>query len=359
MTRFHSLHRTHSLPMLDSTAYPHILEQIISECHSVNTLLALRATSRQCQDLADARLFHHAVLQREWYTYTAKPKSRLDKLRQRISGPVQRESQRFYLSLPDSSTIAEQRRRLPLLAHKVGILDLYAERVIDVARDPSYEFIDRIKYPGKCEDLRRVGRGVFSDYAPRVLRRFGFATKEFWGQVLDTTVDFLRPDATSWLNDVSVPMVTPRYVLHLHWPEEYLQDPPETPFSFLATMAGSPLVPEVRAVIFVLSPHCTPPPPKDILRIIQRATVVFMWGMTNGNTSFTVVGLERWLPGVEANEFKRSSRAAAVLQYTFNFDIPEEDTGRAFDNIHYLTLEEWWESLGDMKEVIGVWPGHE
>ncbi|WOO81756.1 uncharacterized protein LOC62_04G005277 [Vanrija pseudolonga] len=246
---------------------------------------------------------------------------------------------------------------MPRLPRKVKILDLEPCEGQEADDFSAYDYIYRGDFPRKQKHTRWTARdGIYSDYAPLILRRHGLAVREDWGRVLDTTVDFLRLDTYPGVaDDVTVPLATPRYVLHLHWPPPSLFND-HFSFSFIGSQVCG-RTPDVRDVKLVFSPNCTPPLPEDVLGIIISATTVFRSAMVKGSTAFTVVGLERWIPGVDAAEFKRSLRARGVGKYGYYGSPSDEDSGRAYDSIQYLTLEEWWDSLGDMIKVVGLWHG--
>lgn len=332
--------------LMDSTAYPHILERIIQQCCAVSTLLALRATSRRCRDVADGTLFYHAVLRREWHQ--PKPKGRLKKLLRRITAPELTAKRRFVMVLPASSHIVQDVPLLPFLPRKAEILDLAGAR----PGEPStYDSIDRGRAAWSPQERERstLSFGSYLNYAPLVLRRFGRSAQEDWGAVRDTTVDFIAlPPAYESEADreyslrIEVPLLTPRYVLYLRWGEGWDTMPRGGPLYFTGHWFGRQ--PEVRDVVLVLSlsRHCRPVRLERVVDIILHVEREF-----RSSASLTVVGLEGWLPGLTGAELKAGFIGQAVDPTL----VPT-----VYDGIVFTTLEEWWESLGHMKDLVGVWP---
>ncbi|WOO81754.1 uncharacterized protein LOC62_04G005275 [Vanrija pseudolonga] len=347
---------------MDSTAYPHILERIIQQCPAVSTLLALRATSRRCRDVADATLFHHAVLRREWHQ--PKPKGKLRKLLRRITAPELTAMRRFVMVLPAGSSIAQDVPMLPFLPRKAEILDLEGARP---GKRATHNFLDNggPAWMSQEQELSTIPFGAYLHYATLVLRRIGRSAQEDWGHVRDTTVDFLAlpsdPERDPWrCLRIRLPLVTRRYVLHLHWP-----DGCDAPAHDLFYFTGRRFRqwPAVREAVLVLSPHCSPPRRERVLEAIERIANQFGSSMCEAVTSLTVVGLEVWLPGVTFAEFKPGLTDYLVdnmdrrFPYTGSVADPTQ-LRTACEGIVFNTLEEWWDSLGDMKDLVGVWPRH-
>lgn len=343
-----------SSPILDSTAYPHVLDVIIEQTGAVSTLIAFRSVSHRCKKLADAKLFRHVTLRRESH----QPRSRglAAWLLWRTDPPARK---RRSILVPSTMSGIDPDRALPPMLDKVDVLDLVGA---EAAEHKSYEFVARRRELRAGERSRRTELdGCFAAFAPRVLRRFGRSPQEDWGRVLDTTVDFVAPPGGKDYRNfrsVKVPLVTPRYVLHLDLPSDGVLDD-FFAFHYAWERYDVNVKRDVRDVSLVLSPHCAPD--RAVVEgAIVRVATQFMGGMMDGRTSLTVVGLDGWLPGVSPAEFVLAVEDAAVAACLADwrrprpFDPDVMLVRRAYEGIRFITLHEWWDELGDMKDLVGV-----
>lgn len=341
---------------MDPTAYPHIMESIIAQCGSASTLLALRAASKLCRDLVDARLFHHAVFRAE--EYTPKPKGTVRELFDKLSGKKPPPSLRYAMTLPPSSAIAQDVAQLPLLPRKVCILDLFGPFMIDY--ESTYTFIQLgfSMWDSIPPTQEPAPPGVqVTAYEPLVLRRMGAFVDQDWEGVRDTSVDFVHLGHDGPV-EMSLPVRAARYILHVDWQPDgdgtvglrFRKKP-----SIYLRLA----IPEA---FLVLSPHCGPVPRDIVSEVVVRASAGFMYHMVLGETAFTVVGLESWLPDVDAQEFNASIRDDAIWSYRHHMIDDNSVRVSIRDNYkgpRFITFEEWLGSLGEMKDVVGVWPDSE
>lgn len=343
---------------MDSTAYPHILERIVQQCCSVATLLALRATSRMCQAVADDILFSHVVLHVQCYRLA--PTGPVRKVLKRLRKPRFRFEPRLILGLPASSSLDLDVQQLPFVPRKVHTLDVGV--------------------------LGELGLDLFYDsfpwdevHAPPVLRRYGRTTSYLWAGVRDTIVDFVVAKPPCYAGsctsgqEVCVPSSTPKYVLHLCWPAGW--DPvtvdPDSELEQRFHVHGihisrGGLLRKVRDATLVFSPHM--PSRSTIGRVITMFAEVFLHSLVfDASPSLTVVGLEV-CPDLDVDEFKQSLRGPAIASSVRWWEAweeaepegwppPDRDAmARAYDGIQFRALEEWLESLGSMRDVVGVWP---
>ncbi|WOO81753.1 uncharacterized protein LOC62_04G005274 [Vanrija pseudolonga] len=338
---------------MDSTAYPHILERVIRHCCSASTLLAFRPTSRRCQAVADDTLFHHVVLHTQ--CYRPAQKGRVRKLLKRITNRRLRLEPRLIFVLPASSPIDFDVPHLPFLPRKVHTLD------VGTMAELGLDFFDT-SLP--WDEL----------HAPHLLRRYGPTTSYSWAAVRDATVDFVIAKPPRYVGcssgqEVVVPCSTPKYVLHLCWPGGW--DPamidPDTDLERLISVHGVYLAcrtqrPNVREATVVFSPDFASPSRATIGKVVMMATRVFIQSMVFDSATLPVVGLEVCLPDVDADEFRQTVRDAAIdlcVRWWEEAEGPRLDrdaVAREYDGIRFMTLEEWWEGLGSMKDVVGVWP---
>lgn len=359
---------------MDSTAYPHILEHIIEQCGSAATLLAFRATSRRCHAIADRRLFRHAVFVDQPYQLPRNALERLVELLHRFKYGTRTATPCFALVLPSSSPIEQDVPRLPLLLmRKVEILDF------DSSVHPT---------PDLHHTLASLGMRPFSyqpawtgaEYALPIMRRFGLSAGFAFARVLDTTVDFVSPGRRTpehaceveYRRAALLPCCTPRYIIHLHWPDGWNPNEVDLTTAHGQYNATSGLGlhiwsqgsqrPDIREATLVFSPHCAPPSRTIIDRVVIMAAGAMVKTIVLDSASFTVVGLDGWLRGVEADEFRDSLRDAAIASWLSRWDsdgtpVPDRlAVAKAYDGIRFTTLEDWWDELGDMKDVFGVWP---
>lgn len=369
---------------MDSTAYPHIIERIIRQCCSVAALLAFRATSRRCQAVADDTLFYHVVIKGEWIHPDQAPKGRTKKLLQRITGRLTARvypEYRYFLELPASSPIELDVPRLPFLLRNVNVLDL------DTSAEGEGPLARKMEELGLRAFTHRLAEGEV--FAPGILRRHGWWAECGWAKVRDTTVDFVVGGSAAqgwWSYDrgALVPRSTPKYVIHLGWPAGW--DPvdvdPESSMGshiahdenyglgvyILSRLSAAEERPTLREATVVFSPHHAPPSCTTVKKVVIMATRAFMPSVVLDSVSFTVVGLEAWLPGIDFTEFQESLRSSAITACLARSEggadeapppPPDLDTiAQAYDGIRFTTLEAWWEELGDMKDLVGKWPRH-
>lgn len=387
---------------IDSTAYPHIVERILVDvivnASSVSALLSWRKTNRHCRDLADARLFHHAVVRRtplneiwaaayscKWFIV-----GRDDRPVGFLGPPVIviHKPQFIYHRLVEwvhagktSIEFAPARLSgisadapLPMLPWKVAILDIEGSgRAIETsfqhATAPSDEFmakpfhllVEPKRYPPLMPKV--YPPPMTPRTTPLILRRFGSAPQEPWeGDNVGTVVDFYC--AGRWRERSYLPK-TKNYVRHLEW-----LDHPRYNLSkrFYIDNHGGP----VEQGTLVLAAHCTPPRIDVGVEEVVNFSRHFAEGLLKGQTVFTVVGLESWLPGIDQDLLRRemirvahlsNDRVAywggwdATIQSRFRFGSHTmEELEAAYAGVRFLTLEEWWDELGDMKDLVGVWP---
>lgn len=331
---------------MDSTAYPHILERIIQQCCSVDTLLAFRATSRHCRATADDTLFYHAVLRREYKG------GRVRKLLRRITAPERSAKLRLVLALPASSPI-QQDRRLPLLPAKVTVLDL---EPTPGGEPPVYQRVYRTRMIWTMEEIpyqiyNSFDYDAVADCKPAVLRRFGDMVQVKYGPAQGTTVDFVRacnPSHPYHNQLIVVPVPARRYVLHLDWTT---CEPPGRWFSL-----GGHSKSGIPEAVLVLTPRTAAMSLDTVAGIINLVAKEFMPSMKLGLTAFTVVGVE---DGQECMDSLRGQVVQSYLKYRIEYGAPEVDedaVARAYDGIRFISLEEWRASLGHLQDVVGMWP---
>ncbi|WOO81749.1 uncharacterized protein LOC62_04G005270 [Vanrija pseudolonga] len=364
---------------IDITAYPHLIDCIIGNICSVKALLAWRSTSRQCRDLADARLFHHAVVRR---TVLAPPKRSITSLAKRLVSRQQRKSdspvgflgrgvidtsegnaggydptdERYVFgqvaiefTTPARSGIKAD-VPLPHLPWKVGILDIEgAGRVVDTVfasvSAPRTEFIKSNWYQLKDTKARPIDHPLPT--APRstplILRRFGIAPIELWTGDVGTTVDFFT--VGQWHQAVNVPATT-SYVRHIEW---RAAPPRDLPYETLKY--------KVDSATLVLAPHSKCPPSDLLVKELSN----FVGDFIASASTVTFVGIENWLPGADYEQLKEEVMARiwerdGVVAYRGYTDGRVSSTPEELaDKVRMVSVEEWWAELGELKEVVGVW----
>lgn len=367
---------------IDISAYPHLVEFIIGNTDSVKALLAWRATSRQARDLADARLFHHTLIRR---TLLAPPpkKSIASRAKRLVSRQQPRETdwnagflgsaimdttrgnaggyapmdERYvpgmvaiaFTTSPRSGIKADA--PLPHLPWKVGILDIEgAGRVVDTVftsmSAPREELIKTNWYQLKD------GKGRPADHplptAPRstplILRRFGIAPIEPWSGDVGTTVDFFT--VGQWNQTVHVPTTT-NYVRHVEWRATPLEDVPDDTFRW-----------KVDSATLVLAPHSSSPP----YDMVVNELADFVRQFIATASAVTFVGIENWLPGVDYEQLKEEfmariwERVGFVIYRGYTDGRVSSTPEELADRVRMISVEEWWAELGELKEVVGVWP---
>ncbi|WOO81748.1 uncharacterized protein LOC62_04G005269 [Vanrija pseudolonga] len=396
---------------IDSTAYPHIVERIlvdvIANASSVSDLVSWRTTNRHCRDLADARLFHHAVVRRtplttpaqhlyawsselwsalSWITRPLAPAPHRDDKLMGFLGPriLETEEHKYpkyqewrhvgktliaFEPAPLSGIKADA--PMPMLPWKLDMLDIegsgrHVEKAFALATAPSDEFLAQKQHrigaiPDHCEFVTPPPMAPRT--SPLLLRRFGSATQEMWeGDKIDTVVDFYT--AGRWRRDSYVPK-TSNYVRHLEWYDHPFYNASN---QFYIRSGGGP----VDRGTLVLAPHCAPPRADIVLQDVVNFSKHFAEGLLMGQTLFTVVGLENWLPNADHEDIRTNmihgarSEAGRVRYWGGETDDINSlrrkgshtlDEMRAvYAGVRFLTVEEWWGELGEMKDVLGVWP---
>ncbi|WOO81758.1 uncharacterized protein LOC62_04G005279 [Vanrija pseudolonga] len=369
-------------PILDSTAYPHLLDLIIDHSGAVSTLLAFRSVSRRCRKLADAKLFHHATLRREWY------QPRRKGLVSWIWGTEPPPRKRRSVLVPAVASHIEADRPLPLLLDKIAVLDLVGA---EVGEHKSYEFIARKRELRPGERSRRTElEGAYASYAPRVLRRFGRSPQEDWGRVLDVTADFVAPPGGKDYRNfrsVKVPLVSPRAcwttssgstTRGLHIPVdttvEYLTLRPEgfhvrddELYDLMyMTITHRPVLHIGlqgehcslgfriwRAVswddmVIVLHGTAAPGAVSGVVEQTQRTMEADSWRDCG---KLTVVGALAALGGDEEELDKIKARLARRLAYC-SFDDGGPAAGEVVELTRFLTMDEWIAELSDEQRDI-------
>lgn len=329
--------------LIDSTAYPHLIEKIIANAPSVSALIAWRRTCRRYRTIADERLFAHAILQRR----NPPPRSKWGRLQCLVRPKAGSNAAPFYnarrngfeLVVPPTSRLVAD-RNLPFYPWKVHTIDVDHHGEYDQASFVQYVDWDNVT----------MAEGA-PKYHPHVLRRFGSCTADYWDVVHDTTVDYLTIGQDQGACDytITMPCSTTRYILHLacppwcQWPMGFI------PLGELA----------LEEVTIVLASH-TPPigrTAQDPLTLIVGEMVPILLMPT---TTLTIVGLEAWTP-VEPETFHplfvttamASSYGPGGRFHGRSARVTLQDT---LDRIVYVSRAEWWTSLGDRAELLGMWP---
>ncbi|WOO81752.1 uncharacterized protein LOC62_04G005273 [Vanrija pseudolonga] len=337
--------------------------------------VAIRSRLFASSTVADRRLFRHVVFVAQPYQPPRTALKRLFERLRRLKYDTNSSTQSFALVLPTSSPIEQDVRRLPLLLlHKVRILDF--DSGVHSGEDLHYTLFRLGMRP-----LTHQPAWTGAEYAPPILRRFGQPAGYAFSQVRDTTVDFVSPGQPTpdcanehdYRRGVLLPVSTPKYIIHLHWPDgwspgEVDLTTPSGQYSATSHLGlniwAQSSCPDIQEATLVFSPHCAAPSRHTIDRIIIMTAGAMIKAIVLDSASFTVVGLERWLPDFEVDEFRDGLKDTAIASWLSRWDsdgtpLPQHPTVRkACDGIRFMTLEAWWDSLADMKEVVGVWPRH-
>lgn len=306
---------------LDHTAYPALIDTIISHA-GVEALAALRATSRTFKSLIDTHLLAHAELYYFPVTRTA------PELRHAVPGltlPVN-------TSIPVSSSLP----RLPFAPDVVTTLDIVLPLSVPqttVAAYTSLHTLRRLQCPLQEEE---------DD---------GFRPSA-------TLVDFvtLPVGHLAWCQ---LPPGVERYVAHLKYDEYQGRGDYGTEVS--------EQVVDVREVVFVLCPTRTvdePPGPMEwLFQVIQNT--ILDCDMDGEGFSVTLVGAERAFEPPEGEDASTAAHFDAIkallrayITRTLEADGSESVSDFADDvlcALRLVTLDQWWDELGDRREIEGVW----
>ncbi|KAL1412288.1 hypothetical protein Q8F55_000032 [Vanrija albida] len=369
---------------MDSTAFPHIFEQIILNC-SVKALVAIRATSKRWQRIVDTLLFHHCVIDR--FPLGERSQSRLA-IRKRLTTwrrdgdkrgvlgrrviPDAEPTSKWVAVRPEDKTTPnwtldfvvsptsglDSDMTLPLAPWKARIIDLEGRgrRINDFidATDPTALEPDR---PVPVEITSLQPHREF----PLVLRRFGKTVAQTWPGPVETVVDFAPEGAEGW-SMASVPGRSGqscKYIRHIEWGRVSRPDR----LQYIDGQGGG-----VHNATLVLAPHCTPPSPYHAMKLISGFARHFADGIISGTITFTLVGAENWLPDFDADEIRahmisgtRRADRHLMLAYLRRsnhtlYDLSKTTIVEAYQYVRVITLAEWWDELGELKDVVGVWP---
>lgn len=333
-------------PLLDSTAYPHVVERIIAHAPSVSALVAWRQTCRRYHALADRYLFAHAVLERQQlFPRTVKEKlltklgkrpvvkldKRWDKYRTPHSGGG------FVLLLPPDSRI-ELDRPLPFYPWKARILDIEAD-----GEYASWDFVRR----GDWDNVT-LTEGKAPSYYPYVLRRLGSCASDGWGSVRDTAVDWVTAGQVQGESTIYLPSSTPRYILHL-------ASPPDggTTSRRITIWPPTQRIDEVSIVL-------AGPVGAGTVAQVVGGMMLMLVPRYRHVTTLTIVALEG---DTEAFRAALMTEVLALGGYsgpslgTYADPPPDEASVRhAIGAIGFVPRVEWVKSLGDRAELLGEWP---
>lgn len=316
---------------LDHTAYPDIFDRIVDQS-PYETLLSFRLASRYCRDRATAVLLSHAVLEPRWLEKAVPPWHSDD------------DSLWPYLFSPGG-------RRLPYLPHLVHTLDVRR------SEHPSEEISNEFT---ALHTLRRMHDAYDDPYNARGEPK-GLDHKPFFQPSAVTVVDFVEEafcEHNVYADTIDIALhARESYILHVNLtpttdvlPTVNIRNALHTPNFTLVVWHGDPiefpryvlywalfgftreLSPQTELCLTVVGLEDTYPDP--------YATDV--WGRGKNTQESLWDGFMAFL----ADEY--SPRAAF-----WDDPVLAEQVGRRF---RVLSREQWWEELGDRKEVVGVWP---
>ncbi|WOO81751.1 uncharacterized protein LOC62_04G005272 [Vanrija pseudolonga] len=355
---------------MDSTAFPHILEKIIEEFYLASTLLALRATSRHCQALVDDRLFEHAVMRTEKY----RPRPPKSKGLRGLLAVKLRKRARYTLSLPPSSPIRQDVPQLPLVPQLVQVLDLDGPFLIE--GQTAYHVCEGYTSYMRGEVLPTLGWESASRLRklhplfPLILRRMGPFVAEEFRSVHCSAVDYVALGNADV--NIRLPTSVDEYILHLQWAASGPDAPseiffiPETDWYF-----GDSYPHNIHAawLVFSIAANCAPPTRAKVQAMFVRFAAKFMTipvpfkdhGEEDDMVPLGVVGLESLLPGVDPLEFHNAAKLPAIAESVIGQDVQWSrdnlaSMDQAYDNISFMSLQDWLEAQGHRKEIVGVWP---
>ncbi|WOO81812.1 uncharacterized protein LOC62_04G005331 [Vanrija pseudolonga] len=305
-------------PVLDYSAHPHIIEDIVSYA-PLSALISLRATCRGLRRLADARLFAHVQLQQ---VGTGR-------------------SQSTFLTLParTSLTPVSDVPRLPWSLGHIRALDVDTAVTL---RDGSHKF-------PKLHTLRRVHNTEVV-----VIHLHDF-------EGVHTVIDCIAVPKSSTRYDVcfTLPRHARRSILHISYPRLNTHSP---------RISMAPYTSLVDDFTFVFWP------PEDKLPHVwalewQYDTIYYAVAYAGTKYAVTVVGWEKVSPRLaDAIELGGDVDAALEAERTAARDHFEQGVGSGrllsayqpaemadliCNNMRVLTLEDWHRELGDRRELEG------
>ncbi|WOO81828.1 uncharacterized protein LOC62_04G005346 [Vanrija pseudolonga] len=317
---------------LDHTAYPDILDRII-DLSPPEALASLRLASRYCRDRATAALLSHAVLEPRWLEAAVPPWHSDDA----SSWP-------YLFSLKG--------RWLPYLPHLVRTLDVRSDN------HPSEELSGEFT---SLDTLRRM-RGAYADPYDDFGDPRGFTYPPFFQPSAATVVDFVEaPFGYTPGLDIAV-HASERYILHV----DLIRTDEE---SHGLSIRNALQTPNFTLVLWARDRE-----PLEFPRYILFEALFHFTRDLDAETPlcFTVVGLEDMLPEPNSKyvwgrgENTQESLWDGLMAFLADecghctpraafWDDPvlAEEVGRGF---RVLSREQWWEELGDRRELVGVWP---
>ncbi|WOO81824.1 uncharacterized protein LOC62_04G005342 [Vanrija pseudolonga] len=313
---------------IDHTSYPAIIDLVLSYA-SPQVLLAFRSTSKALQRRVDAP-FAHVVL---------KPQ---------VVGParkgVQSASIPMVLSTPSSPPLP-----LPWFPFAVGVLDHWGDRSLQLRR---------LEHTPRLHTLRRFNHAVLVDTVGA--QQPGL-----------TLVDFINVTEWEWLASIQMPRPpgTTRSVMHL----KYDGSMENVLFTQIMVMDSADWEHSLEFV-FVLWPTDDPnedKPAAGRLEFLYSAILSSLAGWDGQDITITVVGME----DADEKEHRDADPDALWDHIPREMAYLWEDDDGDYDGTYsmaavsdpllnaaarrvtrFLTREEWWNELGDKKEIEGVWP---
>lgn len=303
------------MAMLDHSAYPGIIDLII-QVAPFPSLLALRRTSKSFRDLVDRRLLTHVELQYH-------------------DGGE--------LSL---RTVGGTHHRLPFKPELVHIADQVSETPYPRQPHPYAAFT-------QLRTLRRHGDAIAADDAglfPQVdtlvdfihLARYRQRDRynvysDYEGSEADAAREDFMPGV--YPNVCAGPRDYPpslrRYVLHVHHDKGVWELPSgfhQVLYNVLTRRARKRLAPPVREVVVVLHRSVAHPiAGRRLANALETAMDALLVTYAAPESAFTLVG--------------------------FNTGPAASSAVRTRPTTRCLTMEEWLDTLGDRREVEGLWAG--
>lgn len=277
------------MSVIDHTAHPHILEQVIAHC-SVAGLVALRGASKDYMATADAILFEHVVMYEHPYGDHS-------------------------LALHPSSRLVRD-RPLPQLPEKARTLDKVSSST---------------DAPAKVVTAHATLR-------PHTLRRFErYVHNDIETEYAEVTVDFY-PQSLNISEMVWVPSGTWRYVIHYDWEWWGIYGDNRD------IRAGD----ELEEVVLVLPGDKQPRTDMDdaVFGIGAELAKLALRG-----ASLTIVGLEKWYE-VGGDTLHDLWDGFVDTAYLHAGNTPEQlSAGEARTRL--VSLKEWCAELGDRVGVEG------
>lgn len=287
-------------PTLDMTAYPHIVEHIVSQCTFVSQLVALRATCRTLMNIADSILMRHIEIH-------ALGDSR----------------NKFTVLLPRDSLL-ELDAVLPFIPSAAGFVDFIQGEYIHAENGPRWTSVD-------AEGIQFTSAHTFRGDAPLSARRAHPNRRQTFVQHYVTC--FHDEDAEDTV--VNVPAAAARYVLHFELTEG---------LAYSSTFYSTPRLvikaPErLEEVVIVFSGD---PWEHGGLRELRVFVDPFVEVIAAG-TSLTIVAVEHLIPTWEGRDL------VAELATTI---APADLLAR----IRWLSRDAWLDELGDRRDIETLIP---